>query len=156
MPPNYAKVSLLAVCLFLAGCVTQRIDEFDLDKLRKIEVSMLAQDYGRLRRNAEHAAVRGRAALEIESRAMHIPSPAALLQLETMLLEKGLPKAELEAAKQGKIFIGMSVLGLYAARGKPLKENRTVTASGSSIQHVYGNLGPYVYSENGTVTSWQD
>ena len=54
-----------------------------------------------------------------------------------------------------KISIGDSICTLYGAFGLPEASNRTVTAAGAHIQHVYGR-GNYVYTVNGRVTSWQD
>lgn len=56
---------------------------------------------------------------------------------------------------------GMGLCALYASWGKPDRENRSVGAWGTHIQHVYHaglrHIKPtYVYTENGFVTSWQD
>lgn|GEM_PF-2326672 len=54
---------------------------------------------------------------------------------------------------QHQVQIGMSVDAMYASWGPPRKENVSVTRGGRHVQHVYARA--YVYSENGTVTSWQ-
>ncbi len=53
------------------------------------------------------------------------------------------------------IQIGMSEAALLAAWGPARDVNRTVTADGTHKQHVYSN-GYLVYTDNGSVTSWQD
>lgn len=55
-----------------------------------------------------------------------------------------------------KIRMGMSECELYASWGFPSSQNRSVGSWGVHVQHVYGNFGSYVYTENGRVTSWQD
>lgn len=55
-----------------------------------------------------------------------------------------------------KIWIGMSDDQLKKSMGRPHEVNRTVGAWGNHEQWVYGDWGPYVYVENGIVTSWQD
>ena len=55
-----------------------------------------------------------------------------------------------------KIRMGISECELYASWGYPDDQRRTVGRWGIHIQHIYGNFGPYVYTENGRVTSWQD
>lgn len=55
-----------------------------------------------------------------------------------------------------KIWMGMSDDQLVKSWGRPSDINRTVGSWGSHEQWVYGNFGPYVYVENGTVTSWQN
>ena len=56
----------------------------------------------------------------------------------------------------GKIKIGLSECNMIASWGIPQGSNRTVTASSIRIQHVYGDFGPYVYTLNSLITSWQD
>lgn len=55
-----------------------------------------------------------------------------------------------------RIWIGMSEDQLVKSWGRPNDVNSTVGSWGSHEQWVYGDFGPYVYVENGTVTSWQD
>lgn len=64
-------------------------------------------------------------------------------------IEKNLVKSE-------RIRIGINQCTLYASWGYTDSQNRTVGPWGIHIQHVYGDLGTYVYTENGRVTSWQD
>jgi len=63
-----------------------------------------------------------------------------------------------DLAKNPKLKIGMSVCDLFTAYGWPEKNNRTVSASGVSIQHIYNSqrIKAYVYTDNGVVKSWQD
>lgn len=55
---------------------------------------------------------------------------------------------------KGQIWIGMTDEMFVELKGKPDKINRTVVASGTSEQWVYG--GTYYYFKNGTLTGWQD
>lgn len=66
----------------------------------------------------------------------------------------GLSDKEISSAQEGKIFIGMTLVGLWLAWGTPKKINKSVGRWGVHRQHVYGN-GQYVYSENNRITSWQ-
>lgn len=56
----------------------------------------------------------------------------------------------------GKIRVGLTECSMIASWGIPQSSNRTVTAALIRTQHVYGNLGPYVYTVNGVITGWQD
>lgn len=56
----------------------------------------------------------------------------------------------------GSVWIGMTAAQLRASMGEPRKINRTVTASGTHEQWVYGDFGPYFYVVEGILTSWQD
>ena len=62
---------------------------------------------------------------------------------------------EINSIINGTIFIGMSESALIACWGKPRDVNKTVGEWGTHKQYVYGDFGPYVYVENGYVTSWQ-
>lgn len=53
------------------------------------------------------------------------------------------------------IKLGISECQLYASWGYPADINSSVGSWGVHKQHVYRN-NSYVYTENGTVTSWQD
>lgn len=78
---------------------------------------------------------------------------------------RGLVKPEdWSAIDKGSIRVGMSVCALYASWGPPDRENRTTTAAGVSIQHVYsGYSGRYIrtksnyaYTRNGVITAIQN
>ena len=56
--------------------------------------------------------------------------------------------------KAGKVVTGMSTAELRGARGAP--RDRTVSRSGTHTRHVYGDFGPYIYTRDGVVTSWQE
>ena len=45
---------------------------------------------------------------------------------------------------------------LIMSWGKPISINENVGSWGVHKQYVYGDFGPYVYVENGKVTSWQN
>lgn len=83
-------------------------------------------------------------------------SPESVAWLESELRDRGLTEEELEAARNGDLFIGMSRDAMYAVMGKPRRANRTVFEGSDRVQYVYGQYGPYVYTENGFVTAWQD
>ena len=59
-------------------------------------------------------------------------------------------------AKKQKIKIGMPEKILIMSWGEPIKINENVGSWGVHKQYIYGDFGPYVYVENGKVTSWQD
>ena len=52
--------------------------------------------------------------------------------------------------------VGMTKCELIASRGFAEHVNETVSGNRTSEQHVYGPLGPFVYTTNGRVTGWQD
>lgn len=66
-----------------------------------------------------------------------------------------------DAISRKGVRVGMPVCVLYAAWGSPDTENRTTTAGGVSIQHVYrggaySSKASYAYTRNGIVTSIQN
>jgi len=87
------------------------------------------------------------------------PSPELLAYYEDELRARGLTEREIEAAREGEIFIGMSWLGLYAAMGRPCDSNVSVGSWGRHTQYVYCYRNTvkrdYVYTENGKIRSWQ-
>lgn len=51
-------------------------------------------------------------------------------------------------------YVGMPLCAMYAAKGIPARENRSITSGGILVQHVfYGR--EYVYSRNGVVVAVQ-
>lgn len=68
----------------------------------------------------------------------------------------GVNSTEFEDIQKKRIRIGTSECALVAALGRPEKTNKTVTARGYTMQWVYRELGSYVYTSNGKVTSWQE
>lgn len=58
--------------------------------------------------------------------------------------------------KGEEISLQMNECSLVAAWGKPTSKNTTVNSRSIRVQHVYGDFGPYVYTVNGTVVSWQN
>lgn len=85
----------------------------------------------------------------------YILTPEALTQLEGILMEKGITEEEMDMIRAEQIGIGMSIPALIASWGKANKENKSTSASGTRIQHIYTRKGTYVYTRNGLVTSWQ-
>lgn len=83
-------------------------------------------------------------------------TPESTSQITAALVKKGMTGDEVELAIAGKIRIGMSRAGMYAAWGQPTDENRTVTAYGVDIQHVYRQFDSYVYTDDGVITSWSN
>lgn len=61
-----------------------------------------------------------------------------------------------KSVKAEEITLRMNECSLVAAWGKAASKNTTVTSRSVSVQHVYGNYGPYVYTVNGVVVSWQN
>ena len=74
----------------------------------------------------------------------------------TELNKRGFHTNQINQARSGKIAIGMPTCIMYATIGKPNKENKTVNAYRTHIQHVYRGKNLYVYTDNGIITSWQD
>lgn len=66
------------------------------------------------------------------------------------------PKGECMAIAEKKIFIGMNKEQLVMSWGRPRDINRTGTSYSTHEQWCYGDFGPYIYVEDGVVTSWQD
>ncbi len=57
----------------------------------------------------------------------------------------------------GEMWIGMTAEMLLASRGKPREINRTISATGTREQWIYGEFcKPCAYVENGLVTTIQD
>lgn len=54
------------------------------------------------------------------------------------------------------IKIGIDQCDLYASWGRPMDKNRSVGSWGVHYQYIYGQFGPYVYTKNNRVVSWQD
>lgn len=57
--------------------------------------------------------------------------------------------------------IGQPDLAMYAIYGEPYGRRRTVHGSAESIQYIYRRFNSdtsrfYIYTQNGTVTAWQD
>ena len=81
---------------------------------------------------------------------------------ETEVRKRGLiTEEEWRLIADKKIQTGMSRCAMYAAFGKPDRENRTVGSGRERVQHVF-NSGYryiktyYIYTENNRVTAWQD
>lgn len=74
--------------------------------------------------------------------------------IESISARHLLTDSEISLVRAGQIAIGMSENALYWSWGFPSGRNRTVTATSTQVQNIYG--GTYVYTENGTVTAWQD
>lgn len=108
----------------------------------------------------------GRSNLDIcQSYGVYAASPlwaaSAQSSRDELIRRKALTDEEWAIVQQRSIKIGMSQCALYASWGRPDRQNRSVSAGGVVIQHVY-NAGyrhvrpSYVYTMDGTVTSWQD
>ncbi len=78
---------------------------------------------------------------------------AALMETEANRRELSLDS---NLIRSKTLRMGISECELYASWGHPSSRNRTVGSWGVHIQHVYGDFGNYVYTENGRVTSWQN
>lgn len=66
------------------------------------------------------------------------------------------PEAVWDLIKDFRIAIGMTKDQVLLSWGQPKRVNRTILASGTYEQWVYGDTGPYVYFESGIVTAIQD
>ena len=82
-----------------------------------------------------------------------VRKPLQLFDAESKRRRAGIDK---NLVKSEQIQIGINQCTLYASWGYPKSQNRTVGSWGVHIQHVYGDFGPFVYTENGRVTSWQN
>lgn len=90
----------------------------------------------------------------------HLAGDGGANHLQEIQRRKLLSDNELDLVKNKQIQRGMSTCALYASWGSPDRENSTVSARGTLIQHIYGwrrgASRSYVYTENGLVTSWQN
>ena len=90
-----------------------------------------------------------------QSKSDKLPAIRDEIQRRKLLAEN-----EQSAVEQGVLRIGMSRCAMLAVQGLPLAENRSTSAAGSYVQHVFnsprGGKRVYVYTTNGRVTSWQD
>lgn len=64
--------------------------------------------------------------------------------------------ARIKEIQNGQISLGMTEDQVLASWGSPRKVNNSTGRWGSHQQWVYGDFGPYVYLENGRLTSWQN
>lgn len=60
------------------------------------------------------------------------------------------------AMKNRKVIMGMTREEVVESWGRPHDINRTVYGDHVSEQWVYGDFGPYLYFDDGVLTSWQD
>jgi hypothetical protein len=81
-------------------------------------------------------------------------TPYSIAMLERAINEFGVKAGFIDAVSSRHIALGMSQCEVIAAWGRPERANRSVGSFGEHYQLVYGD--GYVYTENGTVTSWQD
>ena len=148
--------ALISGCNSLSN-IRENVAGFDMDHLRTFDVHVLAEAYYDYRVSNERAEGKSRVVMELDPFLYYLATPEAMAQLEQVLLEKGITEEELETAREGKIFVGMSMAALYASAGKPYRENRTGFAGGEHIQHVYGYSSSrwYAYTVNGVVTTYQ-
>lgn len=67
---------------------------------------------------------------------------------------------ENEVALRKVVRVGLSRCSMWASWGSSLRDNRTTTAYGTRIQHVFGMVTGtsrnYVYTENGRITAIQN
>jgi hypothetical protein len=75
---------------------------------------------------------------------------------EKILSKYNFSPEEKQMFESRKLWIGMPVDALYVVLGYG-EQNKTTTAGGEHIQHVYKDSDEYhyVYTENGIVSSWQ-
>jgi len=80
--------------------------------------------------------------------------------IEAALKQRGFTTSQINKARKTIVSIGSPVCMLYAAWGKPEKENKTGIKNSLQIQHIYPGSTrfdkKYFYSKNGIITSWQD
>ena len=125
----------LMVVLALSGCVATP------DNLQTLNPAGLCHRYGDAPRRGDGAtvnAVRG----ELSKRRITAPDPVEIGQI-----------------MYKQVHVGMTQSSAIASWGMPIMENRTTTASGTRIQHVW--RGPfrganYLYTENGRIVAIQN
>lgn len=87
-------------------------------------------------------------------------TPEAKKKFESELSKRGVTDEEWKMIEQGKVRIGMSAIALYCSWGEPKDFNKTESAFGHRIQHIYKppfnavTAPTFVYTENGKVTNW--
>jgi hypothetical protein len=85
--------------------------------------------------------------------------PVSPLEVRAFELQKAHPdwtKDDCLRIAGKKLWAGMSKVQLQASWGNPRSIDKNYTFGSNSEQWVYGSMGPYVYIENGIVTSWQE
>jgi hypothetical protein len=83
-------------------------------------------------------------------------APVLREELARRNIHMGSAEDELIGAK--RLRVGTSRCLMWAAWGSSTRDNRTTTAYGTRIQHVFGSSGTrnYVYTENGRITAIQN
>lgn len=160
-------LSVLIVCC-LGGCATQ-ITSLDVDTaVKSYKTWQIASDYYYARTGTKgylySLGTGGKGSTILDTPEAVLVEPDVLAQYEEALLRSGLPERELEAARLGRVYVGMSSDGAIAAWGRPGNVNRTTTAAGSNQQWVYyerlssGLRMPikYLYFEHDRITAIQE
>jgi len=80
-----------------------------------------------------------------------LPSMPALMLAEA---QRRHLRLDMPRVRAQTINIGATLCQMYASMGRPDRENRSVGSWGVHIQHGFEGL--FVYTQNGTVTSFQD
>ena len=80
---------------------------------------------------------------------------AALPYIQAELKRRGVPLNE-KRVKFSTFNVGDSECQLYAARGLPTSQNRTITGSSRNVQHVYPGSRNYVYTTDGRISGLQN
>src|SRR5215469_11005329 len=79
------------------------------------------------------------------------PDSAEAASIRQEIMRRGeVPEGEWAAIDRGEVLIGMSQCGALAAWGTPQANNQTITATGQTIQLVYGKRSVYT---NGKVVT---
>ena len=121
-------VAFLAVTVLTAGCATPIFMSSASDEsIRGSTAFVLCSSYGL----NGHDRLRA----EIDRRGLIDPEDWSMVARE-------------------KVHVGMSECAMLASWGPPDDMHRSVGGWGVHVQWVYGRQ--YVYTENGTVTSWSD
>jgi hypothetical protein len=74
---------------------------------------------------------------------------------EELASRSGFSSRDWEDIRSGIIRVGQSDAAAICAVGPYERRNVTAGQYGRFVQYVLGDAGPYVYTENGKVTSWQ-
>lgn len=85
-----------------------------------------------------------------------LTKPWTKAAMDELIRRKAVTEAEIADISKEVIRIGMREHAAVCSWGPYKDVNTSVGSWGRHRQYVMGDFGPYVYTENGRVTSWQD
>ena len=87
---------------------------------------------------------------------LNLPNAIREHRLLKQAIDHDFTTREIEAIEKKELFVEMSEEALLFSRGVPKNIITTTGSWGMRKEFVYSAFGPYVFIENGKVTSWQD